>query len=182
MNGRERGAGAREDTDGGVYTSGEAPAMHSFRLTWVAVGLGALLWACGPASTSVPVATPSAATADTWRVELTQSGGLMGVDLDVQVTDRGALTAIDRKSGSTVSTKLAGTQIAEIRQLLDAALRSDYAGGASQCADCFTYELALTAEDHSRTIRLDDASLAGTAAEPLVTYLVRLRDEALAAP
>jgi hypothetical protein len=31
-------------------------------------------------------------------------------------------------------------------------------------------------------IRLDDASMAGTAAEPLIAYLTGLRDEALAAP
>jgi Emfourin len=166
----------------GVYTNREKSTVHNFRLRWVVVGLVAWLCACRPAPTLGPAATPPAQVSETWRAELTQSGGLLGVDLEVQVTSGGVLTASNRRSGGTASTQLAEAETTELRKLLDAALTSEYAGSPSDCADCFAYELTLASGNQSRTIRLDDATMSGTAAEPLIAYLVRLRDEALAAP
>jgi hypothetical protein len=164
----------------GVYTSREERVVHNLRLTWIAVGLLAFICGCRPAPTSLPAATPS--TSATWSAKLTQTGGLIGVDLEVQVTSGGALTAINRGTGRTASTQLRESQVAELGRLLPAALSSDYAESPSNCADCFVYALALTSGDQSRTIRLDDVLIAGTAAEPLIAYLARLRDDALAAP
>jgi hypothetical protein len=156
--------------------------VRHFFLTSITAGLAVLLCACQPEPISLPAATPSAEPPATWSAALTQTGGLIGVDLEVRVTSEGALAASNRRSGRASSTQLAQTQINVLGRLLDAALTSEYAENSSGCADCFAYQLALTSGARSRTIRLDDTSMAGTPAEPLIAYLSRLRDDALAAP
>jgi len=122
------------------------------------------------------------AGSDTWAAELTQSGGLLGVDLQIQVTSAGQLVASDRRTGRTVRSQVVESQIGELGKLFDAATSADYPDSPPVCADCFVYGLTLTSGDQSRTIRLDDVSMAGTAAEPLIARLISLRDDALAGP
>jgi hypothetical protein len=156
--------------------------VRTLRLTWIAVGLVAFASACGPAPTAPPAAKPSPGPLDGWNVGLIQTGGLAGVDLEVQVSNGGQLLAANRRSGHTANAQLTKTQLDDLGRLYEAADAAQYAQGSSTCADCFQYELALTSGDTGRTIKLDDTSLTGTAAEPLVAYLTRLRDDALASP
>jgi hypothetical protein len=111
-----------------------------------------------------------------------QSGGLIGVSLEVQVTSGGKVVAADRRSGRSSTTELTPAQMGEIERLYSAAASARYPQNSSACSDCFVYELTLTSGDRSRTVRLDDTSFPGTGAEPLIAYLIRLRESALGAP
>ena len=166
----------------GVYTSREESAVNNFRPTQIAAFLVASACACRPTPASVPASTPSSAGPIAWNIELTQTGGLAGVDLSVQITSGGQLVAANRRSGHTSTSRVSEDQIGELGRLYAAAASAQYADHPSACADCFGYELTLTSGQQSRTIRLDDVSMAGTAAEPLIAYLTGLRDAALAAP
>jgi hypothetical protein len=153
--------------------------VRTLRLTRIAVGLVAFACACGPAPTVTPAATSSPRPLDAWSVGLIQTGGLVGVDLEVQVMSGGRLLATNRRSGHAASVQLTESQLEDLGRLFRAADSTQNAQGSSACADCFAYQLTLTSGAKSRSIQLDDVSMTGTAAEPLIEYLARLRDAAL---
>ncbi|MFN2119641.1 MAG: hypothetical protein ACK2T0_04570 [Anaerolineales bacterium] len=155
------------------------PKLHPIQ---IALGLFAFACACRPTPAVPATSTPSSGAQGMWTVELSQTGGLVGVDLDVQVTSEGQLVATNRRSGRTLSSRITEAQSGELDSLYRAAISAQYADRPSTCADCYIYQLTLSSGHESRTIRLDDASMAGTAAEPLITFLIQLRDSALGEP
>lgn len=90
--------------------------------------------------------------------------------------------AADQHSGRRAAQQLPPKSIAELGQLYSAAVSPAQTPQASACADCFVYDLEVTSQDGSANTRLDDTTLADSKAEPLIHYLIELRDAALATP
>jgi hypothetical protein len=141
-----------------------------------------ILGACAPARPEVSSTPSPPAPVSKWTITLTQSGGLAGVDMSIRVSSDGQLAATDERSGRQVSGQLTPSSIAEIDGLYGGALSVTQTPQPSSCADCFVYDLEIASPDGSTKIHLDDTSLPNAPAEPLVRYLVQLRNETLATP
>jgi hypothetical protein len=141
-----------------------------------------VLCACAPLRLAVPPLPATPTGEASWTVILGQSGGIVGVDRTVQVTSNGQLVASDGRSGKRVSTQLHSESIAEVNRLYDEAVSAQRAPHDSTCADCFEYDLELVSDTGTVHISLDDTNLADSGVEPLIAYLLQLRDAALAGP
>lgn len=126
--------------------------------------------------TPVPLPSPPAP----WTLELTQSGGIAGVQLSVEVTSDGALTATNERSGRTIQQTLPADTLAQLRKLVAALPDSAVAPGPSSCADCFVYTLVLSSPSRNAKISADDTTMSASGAQELISFLRSLRDAALA--
>lgn len=154
--------------------------MRGIRLLWVALlGFG-LLSACGPLRLSAPGAKPLPSPSSTWTLQLSQSGGIAGVQLALEITSAGQLTATDNRSGRTATETLPPSSLSKLRSLIDATTISQASVGHSSCADCFVYLLTFRSDAGTQTMQVDDVSLAASGAQELITFLRSLRDSALA--
>lgn len=140
----------------------------------------ALASACGFARPGSPSPQSLPSPAGDWTIDLTQSGGIAGVHLKLEVTRTGQLTATDERSGRTATQTLSAETMAELRRLIAQAAISDGGGKPSACADCFIYDLTLTSDARTIQMQADDVTLGGSQAQGLITYLRTLRDSALA--
>jgi len=141
-----------------------------------------LVGACAPARPEAPNTQSPSAGAGNWIITLRQTGGFAGVSKTVQVSSDGRLAVADKRSGHNVVGQLPRDSIAELSQLYARALSPAPTPRESACADCFLYDLEIASQDASANIHLDDTTLADSPAEPLILYLIKLRDTALATP
>jgi hypothetical protein len=144
-----------------------------------ALALIAFLTACGRMlpTASVPQALPS--PGENWTIKLTQSGGIAGVMQTLEVSSSGQLKAADQRSGRTVSQSLPPATLAELKRLFSKASLAAATPTHSSCADCFIYDLQVTAGGNKMTVRADDTTLADSGAAELIGFLRQLRDHAL---
>jgi hypothetical protein len=96
-------------------------------------------------------ATPATASAKT-LVSFSQSGGLAGVSVTVNVTTTGHV-AVDGAGGDDRSHRLRTATLRHLRALLSAARWDRANPGQSHCADCFEYVVRY----HGRRARYDDS-------------------------
>ncbi len=142
------------------------------------LALAVFLAACSPRSSfSTPQPLPSPGA--NWSVQLTQSGGFIGVHLTVQVTNDGRLTAEDQRAGRTVTQDLPPGAMANLRHLYSGLTVPTPGPVQSACADCFLYDLRLTSDGQTLQFHADDTTLASSGAAEMIAYLQQLRDSAL---
>jgi hypothetical protein len=161
---------------GSVYTSQQMnlAASLSHKLTLCLCML--VLSGCVPATAfPPPVPTP----AKDWRIELSQTGGFAGVDLSIQVTSDGKMTASDERAHRTVSRPLSEAKIDELHKLVARVAPTPTQTPPSVCADCFIYRLEITSSSGTVIVRADDISLGQSPARALIELLGQIRDEAL---
>ncbi len=163
-----------------VYTIRRGLCMRHIRNFCLLLLGSAILSACGPLRfwTSTPQPLPS--PQPDWTLQLTQSGGFAGVQLWVQVTSAGRLSAADQRSGRHVQQTISGNTVAQLGRLAGALASFPSAPRPSACADCFVYTLIVTYGDRTTQIQADDATLTDSGSRELVTLLQSLRDTALA--
>jgi hypothetical protein len=162
--------------------------MFNSRLICAVLTLMVLASACGPARlepfTPEPLPSPAApqplpSPADSWIMTLTQSGGLAGVSLNVTVSSDGQLTAVDQRSGRTVTQSLPSETVVKLADMYSAIALITPTVGHSNCADCFTYTLRVSSGSRVVDVKADDTTLDASGAADLVRLLRQLRDEAL---
>ncbi len=135
---------------------------------------------CSAARPNSPAPEALPSPPSTWTIELTQTGGFAGVQLWVEVTSEGQLTARDQRSGRTAIEMLPTDSLAQLRQLVQEAAISESIKPSTSCADCFLYSLALTSDSGTQRMEADDVTLGSSGAQALIAYLRSLRDAALA--
>jgi hypothetical protein len=137
------------------------------------------LTACSPspAAWSGPQLLPSPA-AD-WMMTLTQTGGFAGVMLKVVVSSDGRLTAVDQRSGRTVTQTVPANAIPKLSALVHRLAAITPGAQHSGCADCFNYELQIDSGGRSVQIHADDTTLGDSGAQDIIRLLQSLRDAAL---
>ncbi len=161
--------------------------MFNFRLLGTAMILTFFLASCGPAVIVPPAAQPlpslsgpGASPADSWHISLDQSGGFAGVQLHVEVSSDGRLTAEDQRSGKKLTNDLDAGQLAQLSELAQTvAASSPRSAPRSTCADCFLYDLQVTSGAQSVHVQADDTTLASSGAQELISLLQQLRDSTL---
>jgi hypothetical protein len=114
-----------------------------------------------------------------WMAKLNKSGGLSGVLLSVEISSDGGLKAEDQRSGRTVSQTLPLQTTAKLNQLISTTAVASRSVPQSECADCFIYDLEIQSEEGDLHIHTDDVTLKDSGAADLITYMSKLRDDAL---
>ena len=141
-----------------------------------------ILSACGPARFDPgPLSTQAApqplpTLSDKWSLKLTQSGGIAGIMLTVEVLSDGKITAEDPRSGKSEKRDLTTDELAELKRLVSSAKISPNAAPYPGCADCFIYTLEVNSNGNLSRIQVDDITLKDSGALELVTYLRKLRN------
>ncbi|SRR5581483_3366914 len=141
-----------------------------------------LLSACGPARI-IPMPLPTQAApqpiptlSERWSLKLTQSGGIAGIMLTVEVSSDGKIMAEDPRSGKSETRNLATDELTELKRLISSAKISPNAAPYPGCADCFIYTLEVNSNGNLSRIQVDDITLKDSGALELVTYLRKLRN------
>jgi hypothetical protein len=137
------------------------------------------LSSCGTAGSIKPIQQPLASPSNNWNVTLTQSGGIAGVQLTVDISSDGQLKAEDQRSQRSASKILPSQTIALLRGLVFNAIASYGSVPLSACADCFIYNLEIQSDDKDIKIQVDDSTINVSTAQGLITTLIKIRDEAL---
>ncbi len=161
--------------------------MSGFRVLSISALLIFVLAACGPATIVPPDLQPlpspsdaQSSSAGSWDVSLSQTGGFAGLDLKVDVSSDGRLTAEDVKSGKQAIKQLDAASLAKLSTLIaSAAALAPQSPQRSSCADCFLYDLQITSGSRSIHIQADDTTLGPSGLRELVSLLQQLRDVTL---
>ena len=143
--------------------------------------IGLFLAACGPAQIVPPADQPQPLPSPTesWQLSFTQSGGFAGVQLQLDVSSDGRLTAEDLRSGKTVTKQLDAATLNKLSGLAASLALSAPQTPRSACADCFLYDLQVTSGGRTVKLHADDTTLAASGAQSLISLLQQLRDDAL---
>jgi hypothetical protein len=140
-----------------------------------------VLTACGAAPVNVGElgSTPISAPESQWTLHFSQSGGIAGLRLKMDVGSDGKAVVTDERTGKTANIQLSSAQLSELRQLADKSVFQPVKP-TSTCADCFGYTLEIdTGSGTPFTAQLDDMNLDASGLGPLVEFLRGLMQEAL---
>ena len=147
----------------------------------VAVFFAALLTSCvSPASPSATPPLPPSPTEDacgpdqSWRAQLTVSGGFAGIQQMIVLDAGGAMTITDAQSETSRTRVLGPDELSRVRSLLASACPFPNPGPLPSCADCFDYQLEVSYGAGIARAELNDVSLTGSVYEDLIRELVDL--------
>ena len=151
--------------------------MNKFSLSLLIAFI--FLSSCGTAGSIKPIPQPLASPSDNWDVKLTQSGGIAGVLLTIDVSSDGQLKVEDQRSQRSASKILPSQTTTELKGLILNTGLSTSRVLQSACADCFIYDLEIQSDGNDVNIHVDDATINDSSAQGLITTLLKIRDEAL---
>jgi hypothetical protein len=134
---------------------------------------------CNPVISKTPISQPLPSPSGTWSVKMTQSGGIAGVLLTVEVTSDGQLKAEDQRSHRSISRIISTLTTDELKMLIFNMPVSGNRLPQTGCADCFIYNLEIHSEGKNQEIQVDDVSMKDSGAQELITTLIMIRDGAL---
>ena len=117
-------------------------------------------------------------TPDAWTVVMHVSGGIAGLDREIQLASTGAFTATDRRRRMSTVGSMPAALLAELGAVISkvtaAASRRDPA-----CRDCLVYRFEIKRATAALTAEFDDLSVGGTPFEVLAKTLTTQLTEAL---
>lgn len=134
---------------------------------------------CNTTISKTPIPEPLPSPSDTWSVKMTQSGGIAGVLLTVEVSSDGQLKAEDQRSHRSISRILSTQTTDELKKLIFNIPVSGSRSPKSGCADCFIYDLEIHSEGRNLEIQADDVSIKDSGTQELISTLMMIRDGAL---
>jgi len=121
---------------------------------------------------------PIQKTGEPWTVVMRVSGGIAGLDREIQLASTGPFTATDRRRRVSAMGSMPAAALADldaiIFKLTASASRRDPA-----CRDCLVYRFEIKRATTAVTADFDDLSVAGTPFELLVNTLTTQLTEAL---
>src|SRR6185369_9613707 len=118
----------------------------------------------GKAKSKVP------ALSGEWTINLTHSGGIMGLLRSVKVDSTGIYTVKDERSDQKFTGQISKEELANLMDVVNAA---SYATEKTPhgCADCFIYDIHITSDDGTFSAQVDDISIEESGLEDLVMAL-----------
>ena len=151
--------------------------MKKFTLSFLIILI--FLSSCGNTKSVLPNTQPFPSPAGKWNLKLTQSGGIAGVQLTVEVNSDGLLKAENQRSQQIVTKILSSQTVIELKKLIFNTISSASRTTQSACADCFIYDLEIQLDGSNIKIHVDDITINKSGAQELIAKLIGLRDEAL---
>ena len=149
---------------------------HRLSVMFLFLGLAS----CNLSRPSGPGFAPLPSPASPWTITLTQSGGFVGVQRSIEISSAGTLKAQDQRSGRSATQDVSAAQMQELVGLLSSGALSTLTSVPPVCADCFIYDLEIVSSGQTLEIHASDVSIRDSGVEPLVNFLDKLRDDALA--
>ncbi|MBI3166993.1 MAG: hypothetical protein HYZ22_00835 [Chloroflexi bacterium] len=136
----------------------------------------ALLAGCKGLSQEIAYTPP--ALAEEWTVNMTQSGGIMGMLRTIEVKSDGNFTVIDQRVQKTATGKLTEQELTELAELVK---NMEFAPPKipATCADCFVFDVEIQSGGRKMVVKADDTSLPNSGMESLVDFLREIMDSAL---
>lgn len=116
---------------------------------------------------------------DTWTIDMTQSGGIMGLRRSVEISSDGKYTVIDERMNKSVSGVLSTNELARLKEIISTLKMEAQTPKQSVCADCFVYDIEIQSNDETIRLPLDDITLPESGMEPLVSALITVMNTAL---
>lgn len=105
-----------------------------------------------------------------WTVNMTHSGGIMGLLRSIEITSTGSYTVKDERGNQNISGQLSGEELANLIQVINSTTYSQY-NKTYGCADCFIYDIVITSDDGRFSAQVDDISIEESGLSALVTTL-----------
>jgi hypothetical protein len=121
------------------------------------------------------------ATRESWSLTLRVSGGIAGLNREMELASSGSATVTDLRRNRQVRRQILPEELLEIDRLVGAAVSLDVPD-QTQCRDCLSYSVELRRRGQQLTIRANDDSLSASKIAPLVHALSRLQNRLLAEP
>lgn len=135
--------------------------------------------AVAPPPTLSPTPDRHCATDGAWSLELSITGGLIGVDQTLRLDHTGEYQADDNRAKISRAGTLAPDQLADLVEQLPAVCSTVAAVRPPVCADCYVYALRATLGAERFEVFLNDVNLGQAPAGELVGTLRRLLTTAL---
>lgn len=151
--------------------------MKSFLFS---LSIALLMTGCASLATQTAAATPALPIpAGEWTVEMTHSGGIMGLMRTIEISSGGSYSVTDERANKTISGELSKDELAKLTEIITSTnyIASDKPKGG--CADCFIYDIKIQGSEKNLAVQLDDISLPSSGMENLVTFLRGLIDSFL---
>ncbi|MFM8874714.1 MAG: hypothetical protein ACKOGC_01485 [Anaerolineae bacterium] len=136
----------------------------------------ALLIGCKGSSQEIYYTPP--ALAEEWTVNMTQSGGIMGMMRSIEVASDGNYVTTDERAHTSVTGKLTEQELSQFEGLVSS-FNFTPPEISAVCADCFVYDIEIQSGGQKMILKTEDISLPDSGIEPFVDFLRRIMDEAL---
>ena len=129
------------------------------------------------------VTTPSMqdVSRDVWQLTLQLTGGIAGIDRQLELASTGELKVTDRRRGTHAVTQAPPSELAQIASMV-ADLKSVDAVRPSTCRDCIQYDLTIRLSGRTLVFSVNDVSVVGTPVEPLTKVLTGALNRELSRP
>lgn len=142
----------------------------------IATLIAVLLVGCKGSSQQIYYTPP--APANDWTVNMTQSGGIMGLLRSIEVTSDGNYVITDERAHTSVTGKLSEQELSKLQGLVSSFTFTPPEVRAV-CADCFVYEIEIQSGGQKMIVKTEDISLPESGIEPFVAFLRGIMDTAL---
>ena len=106
----------------------------------------------------------------TWQIKLAQSGGIMGMARNLEVSSDGIIIVTDQRTNKTNQGRLTADKLAGLIELVSSSSYQPVSSPA-KCADCFNFEIDITNETGTFQVQLNQIDLQNSGLQPLVAYL-----------
>ena len=127
---------------------------------------------CAPAEVHKPDSPKMPALEGKWVIRMTQSGGIMGMSQSIDIRSDGSYTATDIRTDQTRAGRLSEDELTGlIKHVASVEYSTVDVPEHFGCADCFLYDLQITANKQIFSVQLNDISLPQSGLESLVMNL-----------
>jgi len=113
-----------------------------------------------------------------WNIDFTLSGGLVGLQRKMKLSNVGQMVLIDQKKKKRVTVLLSGEDVAKIAGLITEAVQLQPVGPLPGCADCYQYELNIQINTQYFFFQVNDLNLVKSGLAPLVNVFRELQGRA----
>lgn len=117
---------------------------------------------------------------NTWSIQMTQSGGIMGLVRSVDITADGKFSLEDKHTGKTTTGTLTSEELMLLSALINEVENTTIKNTpVDQCPDCFFYRIAIQKRGVRYTAEVSDGSLSESDLDELINFLRTWMDQRL---
>jgi hypothetical protein len=145
----------------------------------------AFLLACNavtrPLLNPAPTAEPLPTLEGDWRIKMVQTGGIMGLHHEMELTSDGTLTVSNPQSNQQNSLTITPEAMSKLKELV---ANSSYQPLQEPmgCADCFIFNLEISSGGETFQLEVDQVNAPATGLEPLIVFLRQMMEDGFTNP
>jgi hypothetical protein len=113
-----------------------------------------------------------------WNINFTLSGGFLGLQRVMELSNIGQMVLIDQKKKKQVTVQLSEEDIVKIDGLITETVKLQPVGSLPVCADCYEYKFNIQINTQQFFFQANDLNLARSGLAPLVNVFTELQGRA----